>query len=333
MTTPEPSGFVAPIRALLAEVRASWVAPYLDHVLHRWRTVAAYALLAGAAGAAVALIMPTVYVARASLIADTPNPPQLSGALAQVAGQFGVLGLGSGNRAPTFYRDLIESRRTLTALVSASVHDPAQPGHVVPVYSVYSGGKIDSLTRRKTEDLLRVLGRRIATTVDERTSIIRVELGAPNPDQAAEILDSLLSLTNQFAVTNLRTRARLRREFVETQTSAARANLEVAEDSLRQFNERNRRLTDSPTLQFEEARLRRRVDLRQDLYLALSRELDQARIDEVRDTPVLDVIDAPVPPSRHEVPNRRALVLLAVLFGVLAAVAGLVLERSRTIAR
>ena len=332
MTAPR-SGFVVPIRALLAEVRSSWIAPYLSHVLRRWRTVVTYALLSGVAGAVVAFLLPEVYVARASLIADTPNPPQLSGALAQVAGQFGVLGLGTGNRSPNFYRDLLESRRTLTALIATSVHDPAHPGHVVPVYQIYGGGKIDSLTRRKTEDLLRVLGHRIATTVDERTNMIRVELGAPDPDQAAEILDSLLSLTNQFAVTNLRTRASLRREFVEAQTGAARANLEVAEDSLRQFDERNRRLSDSPTLQFEEARLHRRVDLRQDLYLALSRELDQARIDEVRDTPVLDVIDAPVPPSRHEVPNRRALVLLAVMFGVLAAVAGLVLERSRTIAR
>src|SRR5262245_10386920 len=314
MTAPRP-GFVAPVRALLAEVRSSWIAPYLDHVLLRWRTVAAYALLAGVAGVAVALVLPKVYVARASLIADTPNPPQLSGALAQVAGQFGVLGLGSGNRQPTFYRALIESRRTLTALLSTSVRDPAHPGQVVPVYKVYGRGKVDSLTRRTTENLLRVLGRRVATTIDERTNIIRVELGAPDPDQAADILDSLLSLTNQFAVTSLRTRARLRREFVDSRTSEARANLEVAEDSLRQFNERNRRLTDSPTLQFEEARLRRRVDLRQDLYLALSRELDQARIDEVRDTPVLDVIDAPVPPSRHEVPNRRALVLLAIMFG------------------
>lgn len=332
MTEPR-SGFIAPVRSLVAEVRSSWIAPYVDHVVARWRTVLAYALLAGAAGTVVALLLPKVYVARASLIADTPNPPQLSGALAQVAGQFGVLGLGSGNRQPAFYRDLIESRRTLTALISTSVHDATQAGRLVPVYKVYSGGAVDSLTRRDTESLLRLLGRRIATTVDERTSIIRVELGAPDADQAAEILDSLLSLTNQFAVTNLRTRARLRREFVETQAGTARGNLDMAEDSLRHFYERNRRVADSPTLQFEEARLRRRVDLRQDLYLALSRELDQARIDEVRDTPVLDVIDAPVPPSRHEVPNRRALVLMAVLFGLLAAVAGLVLERSRTIAR
>jgi uncharacterized protein involved in exopolysaccharide biosynthesis len=177
--------------------------------------------------------------------------------------------------------------------------------------------------------MVRILDHRLETTVDERTSAIRVGLGAPNPDQAAEALDSLLSLTNQFAVTNLRTRARERREFVESQAMQARANLQVAEDSLRQFYERNRRLLDSPTLQFEDARLRRRVDLRQDLYLALSRELDQARIDEVRDTPILDVIDPPVAPSRHEIPNRRGLTLLAAFFGSLAAIVGLVLERAR----
>lgn len=321
------SGFVAPLRALIAELGHTWAAPYIDHVARRWRTVAGYTLVAGAAGAVIVFVIPKTFVARASLLVDTPDRPQLSGSLAQVAGQFGFLGLGAGPRAPTFYRDLLLSRRTLTALITTSIHVPGQPGQLVPVYKVYSRGHIDSLTRRSTEDVLRILGRRIETTVDERTSVIRVELGGPDPEQAAETLDSLLSLTNQFAVSNLRTRASQRREFVETRAAEARANLELAEDSLRRFNERNRRITDSPTLQFEEARLRRRVDLRQDLYVALSRELDQARIDEVRDTPILDVIDAPVPPSRHEAPNRRALTLLAALFGALAAVAGLVLER------
>ena len=331
MTPDLPSGFTGPARALVEGLRASWAAPYIEHVTRRWRTVVAYALVAGVAGAIVVLMLPKIYVARATLIADAPERPQLSGSLAQVAGQFGLLGL-SGNRAPSFYRDLLRSRRALTALASTSIHDP-ETGRLNPVYQVYSGGRIDSLTRRRTEAVLRTLGRRLETTVDERTSAIRVALGGPDPEQAAEALDSLLSLTNQFAVTNLRTRAHERREFVETQAAQARANLEVAEDSLRRFYERNRRLADSPTLQFEEARLRRRVDLRQDLYLALSRELDQARIDEVRDTPILNVIDPPVPPSRHEVPNRRALTLLAAFFGGLAAVAGLVLERARTIVR
>jgi uncharacterized protein involved in exopolysaccharide biosynthesis len=185
------------------------------------------------------------------------------------------------------------------------------------------------LTPQRAEQVLIRLNRRLQTTVDARTSEIRVAFGGPTAAEAAEALDSLLSLTDAFAVTNLRSRARARRQFAETQVAEAKVNLDQAEDSLRQFSERNRRLTDSPSLQFEEARLRRRIDLRQEIYVALNRELEQARLDEVRDTPILNIIDPPVPPARHEKPQRRVIVLLGAFLGALTAIAGIVLQGAR----
>ena len=111
----------------------------------------------------------------------------------------------------------------------------------------------------------------------------------------------------------------------------ARTNLDEAEDSLRQFYERNRRIADSPRLQFEEGRLRRRIDLRQEIYLVLNRELEQARLDEVRDTPILNIIDPPVPPARHEKPQRRVIAVLAAFLGALTAAAGLVMQRAQAV--
>ncbi len=289
----------------------------------------AFAFVAGVAGGIVAFLLPSVYVARASLVTDTPSKSSLPGGLAQFAGQLGLLGLDN-NRAPEFYRDLMRSRRVLTALATTRIHDPLSGG-LEPIYHVYGGGRIDSLTLRKTEQILRRLSKHLRTTVDARTGAIRVALGGPTASQAAEALDSLLSLTNQFAVFNLRSRAGARRQFAEGQVSQARANLEEAEEGLRHFYERNRRLADSPSLQFEEARLRRRVDLRQEIYLVLNRELEQARLDEVRDTPILNIIDPPVPPARHEEPKRRVVAVLAAFLGAMAAVAGLVIQRARVV--
>lgn len=324
MSRPSLTG---PARALGKAIRDSWAAPYIDHVLAGWRVVLAYALVAGGVGAVVVLLLPKVYYARTSFAAETPEPPNLSGSLAQFAGQFNLLGLG-GARTPDFYSDLLTSRRVLTTLATTRIENPAE-GNADSLYRIYSRGRMDSLTLRNTEKILKTLGRRLDATVDARTGVIRVELGAPSPTVAAAALDSLLAITNRFALTNLRSRASARRIFAEKQAAEARQALEAAEDSLRDFYEENRRVSDSPRLQFEEASLRRRVDLRQDLYLALSRELDQARIEEVRDTPILNVIDPPVPPSRHERPNRRALVILATLFGGFVAVGGLVLDRAR----
>lgn len=327
MNLPNRANFTAPVDAFWEVIRASWAGPYLREVLAKWRTVLAFAIVAGIAGAGASLLLPNIYVARASLIADAPARNALPAGLAQVAGQLGFLG-NEGSRAPEFYKDLMRSRRVLTGLAMAELHDP-NSGTLVPAFHVFSNGRIDSLTPRKTEQLLRILGKRLQTTVDARTGVIRVALGGPTAPQAAEALDSLLAMTNQVAVLSLRSRAGARRQFAEVQVVQARANLDQAEDSLRRFYERNRRIADSPSLQFEEARLRRRVDLRQEIYLVLSRELEQARLDEVRDTPILNVIDPPVPPARHEEPQRRVMTVLAAFLGALTAVAGLVVQRAR----
>src|SRR5205807_248265 len=119
----------------------------------------------------------------------------------------------------------------------------------------------------------------------------------------ADLLDTLIGTANRYAIKNLRGRARARRTFAEQQADDARHNLEAAEDSLKTFYVRNRRIQDSPQLQFEETRLRRRVDVRQEVFLTLTREYEQARIDEVRDTPVLAVVDPPVAPTKHKWPK------------------------------
>ncbi|PYO40212.1 MAG: hypothetical protein DMD33_18400 [Gemmatimonadetes bacterium] len=323
------STFAAPVDALWGAVDHSWAAPYLRSVVSRWRTVLGFAVIAGSGAFGASLFVPDVYVARASLIADAPARTSLPSGLAQFAGQLGMLGLDN-NRAPEFYKDLMRSQRVLTALTRTKIHDPKSSA-AEPIYRVYSGGRIDSLTPPKTEALLKQLNNRLQTIVDSRTGVIRVALGGPSPRQAAEALDSLLSLTNQFAVTNLRSRAGARRQFAEEQVARAHASLDQAEDSLRQFYERNRRIADSPRLQFEEARLRRRIDLQQEMYVTLNRELEQARLDEVRDTPILNIIDPPVPPARHDKPQRRVITVLAAFLGALTAAAGLVMQRAQAV--
>jgi uncharacterized protein involved in exopolysaccharide biosynthesis len=319
--------FTDPVRAFWDAAQESWVFPYVTVIARNWLTVASYGLLAGVASLAVVAFIPNEFVARASLVADSPNKANLPSSIAQFAGQLGFLSGDNSSRGPEFYRDLMRSRRVLTTLATTLIHDP-RSGGLQPVFRVY-GASYDSLTPRRTEQLLNRLNKRLQTTVDARTSEIRVAFGGPTPTVAAETLDSLLSLTDNFAVTNLRSRARARRQFAETQVAQAKVNLDQAEDSLRQFSERNRRLTDSPSLQFEEARLRRRIDLRQEIYVALNRELEQARLDEVRDTPILNIIDPPVPPARHEKPQRRVIAVLGAFLGALAAIVGLVFQRAR----
>ena len=84
---------------------------------------------------------------------------------------------------------------------------------------------------------------------------------------------------------------------------------------------------------FEEGRLRRQVEVRQELYLTLRREYETARIEEVNDTPVITVIDSALVPQRKSRPNRPLWAVLALMlsgmFAVFSALGAEYMARAR----
>ena len=67
-----------------------------------------------------------------------------------------------------------------------------------------------------------------------------------------------------------------------------------------------------------EHRLQRAVDLKQEVYVSLAKSYDEARIAEVRDTPVITIIDSAVAPDKPSGPKP-------VLNGIIGFLAGGVL--------
>ena len=66
-----------------------------------------------------------------------------------------------------------------------------------------------------------------------------------------------------------------------------------AERAREDFLRQNRGFGNSPELMSEHDRLQRQVAMRQEVYTSLLRSQEQARIDAVRDTPLLAFIDTP----------------------------------------
>jgi hypothetical protein len=86
---------------------------------------------------------------------------------------------------------------------------------------------------------------------------------------------------------------------------------------LKTFLQNNLTYQGSPRLQLEFARLQRHVDLVQQVYVTLSQEYEQARIQEVRNTPVITIVDRPEASAHHSIRLSTA--------GLLGLVAGLIM--------
>ncbi len=137
---------------------------------------------------------------------------------------------------------------------------------------------------------------------------------AAKPALAAGIADEFVHRLLLFNRDSRQSQAKSRRVFTESRVHEAEGALTEAEAALRGFYERNRSFDKSPALRFEEGRLRRQLDIRQDLYLSLSRELELARIREADESPVLTVIEPALVPTRKSAPNRsRTLIGVAVV--------------------
>jgi uncharacterized protein involved in exopolysaccharide biosynthesis len=63
------------------------------------------------------------------------------------------------------------------------------------------------------------------------------------------------------------------------------------------------------------------VQVKQEVYLTLAKAYEEARIAEVRDIPVLTVIDSAVAPVRRSFPRRKLNTLLGLLLGAIGGLA------------
>ena len=74
-----------------------------------------------------------------------------------------------------------------------------------------------------------------------------------------------------------------------------------------------------PQVGLQLARLTREATIQAEVYALLTQQYEQAKIEEVKDTPTVQILDRAVPPERRSFPQRRKIVLTA---GVLSLFVG-----------
>ncbi|WP_263808888.1 Wzz/FepE/Etk N-terminal domain-containing protein [Salinibacter sp.] len=171
------------------------------------------------------------------------------------------------------------------------------------------------------ENALKIVGSMISASVDEETGLMTISVTAGGPQIAAEITESFLGHFSTRVRVIRTEKVRERLEFVEGRYEEAEQELEMAEERLAQFLERNQNPT-TATLQFRQDRLRRQVSFKEQLYSELQSQLTQTRLDLQRRQPVVTVVEEPVPPMSRTSPKRTFIVLIALTLGGMLGTGG-----------
>lgn len=215
--------------------------------------------------------------------------------MATLASRFGVGDFATTGESLDFYLFLLESRQVLARVAASQVE--MRPGNVEVTQSavlmeVMPIDADDPAERMKAA--VEILRSRIDASVNSSAGLIHVAVRGESPDLAVAVHKSLLHEVLKFNVERRQSQGRAERQFVEGQVVQARSDLRAAERRLEEFLEENRSWQNSPQLSFENARLVREVEMRSSLYGSLALAYEQARIEEVRSTPAITVIEPPV---------------------------------------
>ena len=183
--------------------------------------VATVTLVATAVALGVALLLPPVYTARATLLAPQSQQQSTSGAALAALGALGGLAGGLTPKTPDeLYVALLKSDSVDRALAQ----------------------RFDLLTRydvRTYEALRKTLPKYIRVSSEKKSGLITVEVDDESPKFAADLANAhreeVTKVLGRLAVSE----AQLRRVFFESQLSETKENLIKAEQALQQVQEKS----------------------------------------------------------------------------------------------
>jgi uncharacterized protein involved in exopolysaccharide biosynthesis len=274
-------------------------------------------LVAGAAALItliVNLLLPPYYRTVARLLPDIERNrlPGLSQA-AEVAQLVGVG--GSGQDPGRLYPAILTSETILRDAALTRYRTPMHPDSA-DLISIF---ELDAdLPARNLEDAAARVREAMTVQFDNRTGVVTATLELPDPQLAADVLNTIVASLDLFMRQKRSTNATEQRRWVETRLRDVRVELRTAEENLKAFREKNRRLLDSPELMLEQERYAREVEIKSTVLIELVKQLELAKIEEIRNIAIVNVLDAARPPARKAGPKRAVNTILAFLGTLLA---------------
>lgn len=267
------------------------------------------------------LSLPKQYTTTVSF--STSSASALPAQLAGLAAQFNVTLPGQDNsQGPEFYADLVTRPEALIELVEAPFYVARLDGdsaHVafIELMEIDEGDRgrtVAAAVRTLKSDVL-------AVDPNRNTGVLRVTVRTRWPELSLQMASRILEQVEAYNLASRRTQAKAESAFVASRLEVARLELRSVEDLTEQFLQRNREFRSDPRLLFEYERLQREIALRQGIFVTLSQGLEQSRIEAVRNTPSISVVEQPLLALRYDRRNTLTKVLAAAFLGVVLVVA------------
>jgi uncharacterized protein involved in exopolysaccharide biosynthesis len=149
------------------------------------------------------------------------------------------------------------------------------------------------------------------------TGISMLKTSFPDSVLTCQVNQFVLTLFDKFMVRDQTTQAGQKTKFIEARIAEIQLDLRRSEEQLVEFQMQNKNVT-IPTVMMQQVRLKRNMEINQEIFLQLKKQLEISEIEEKNDQPVIQIISKPVVPVSPYSPNRKLVMAVAIAFGIMA---------------
>ncbi len=246
------------------------------------------------------------------------------GGISEAAGlarQFGISLPSSEPKKNWIYPDMILNRDLAKVLLQRKFNTD-RLGPEKSLLQIYTYGKEKpppdkrEITYLATDMLLS----NIVHTEDLTTGIHTLSIKASEAGLAKDLVTAFIEELDSHQRNYNKSVTSKTRRFIDERIIAIREELEASEEVLREFTTRNRRIENSPLLLLEQQRLAREVTMLTGVYTSLKQQLETAKIEEVKDSDYVVVIEEPQAPINRIFPKKRKMVIISGVLGIVVGI-------------
>lgn len=205
-----------------------------------------------------------------------------------------LVGVRPAEGAPAeIYQNLLSSEIVLEDVIYSKYKTKNFRDSVNLIEYFSSEKKDDAEGKNERQTFLGIYGNLaknlLRTNVDRLTKILTITVTMPESQLSADVANKAAESLDKYIRTKRKSFASEQKFYIEKRIEELRDSLTTAEDKLKNFSEQNRLIQQSPQLLLERGRLMRNVEILNAVYIELNKQLEVTKIDEIRETPVVNV--------------------------------------------
>jgi uncharacterized protein involved in exopolysaccharide biosynthesis len=264
----------------------------------------------------MAMTTPPSYISASKIVCKTSESGD--GQLSQFAALAGInLNRPQSNNPSIYFEDLIWDDQFLEGILDRKWNykgDSLYMDAILKATPDTARENWEYVFRKNQVDLLRK--NQIVKLKKNKNGVFEITTQFKDPVIAYELNRHVIAWFNQYLLKTFRTQARENRVFIEARIKEVEADLASNENSMVDFRERNRDVA-SPKVMVHLARLNRNLTINQEIYLQLKKQYELARIEELKDKPLIEVIAEPIIAVEKSKPKRKQIVVAGMLLGLI----------------